>query len=297
MNRRTFLLGTTLTTGSLFFKSALANFSRKYDLITVKGSDPGKMLEQGVYALGGLERFSISRKKILLKPDIGWNRAPGQGATTNPDLVNRLIRMCYQAGARSVSVVDHTHDEWTKCYKNSGIERAAKDAGAKIYPGNEKSLYLPATIPQAKKLKQVLVHRQLLESDLLMNVPVLKKDPQTNISGCIRNLTGLIWDWEKMTQLGIDHCIVDFLYFKKPVLNIVDAFRVITGNPSGASSDDPSLLQTLILSPDIVAADTSAAILLGINPLDIKHLVLASKNGFGSMSPSPEKTKYLLSSD
>ena len=44
-----------------------------------------------------------------------------------------------------------------------------------------------------------------------------------------------------------------------PVLNIVDAYRIMTQNgPKGKSLDDVQLAQALFISPDIVAVDTAA---------------------------------------
>ena len=42
-------------------------------------------------ALGGLGRFVKKGKTVLVKPNIGWDKTPGEGATTNPDLVGRIV--------------------------------------------------------------------------------------------------------------------------------------------------------------------------------------------------------------
>ena len=294
MRRRQFIQNSAIVSCGLFAFPTIASGIQETDLVTLKGGQPTQMLEKGLGALGGLQRFIKKGQKVLIKPDIGWDRNPEQGATTNPELLGRLVEMCYEADAREVHVVDHTHDNWTKCYKNSGIERAAKDANAKIFPGNMDFLYQQADIPKAKKLKQVWVHQEIFNTDIIINVPVLKADDKTFISGSIRNLMGLIWNWDDIDQLGMDQCLVDFLHLKKPVLNIIDAFRVITKNgPVGNSPEDVSLFKSLILSPDIVAADSAAATLLNIDPSTINHLALANKSGFGDIKINESKIKNI----
>ncbi len=113
-------------------------------------------------------------QKVLIKPNIGWDVIPELAANTNPLLVKRIIEHCFKAGAKEVYVFDHTCDNWVNCYSNSGIEKAAKSAGAKVVPGNSESYYHEIEIPGGIKLQKAKVHQLLLETDVFINVPVLK---------------------------------------------------------------------------------------------------------------------------
>ena len=66
-------------------------------------------------------------------------------------LVKRIIEHCFKAGAKEVYVFDHTCDNWVNCYRNSGIEKAAKSAGAKVVPANSESYYQEIEIPGRNK--------------------------------------------------------------------------------------------------------------------------------------------------
>ena len=79
---------------------------------------------------------------------------PELAANTNPLLVKRIIEHCFKAGAKEVYVFDHTCDNWVNYYKNSGIEKAAKSAGAKVVPGNSENYYQEIEIPGGVKLKK-----------------------------------------------------------------------------------------------------------------------------------------------
>ena len=107
-----------------------------YDLVAIKGGEPEVMFDQAIKALGGMQSFVQKGQKVLLKPNIGWDVVPERAGNTNPKLVQRVIEHCYEAGAKQVYVFDNTCDQWDRCYSHSGIEKAVKDAGGTIVPGN-----------------------------------------------------------------------------------------------------------------------------------------------------------------
>jgi len=110
--------------------------SAKYDMVAVMGGSPEAMFDLGIQELGGIGAFITKGQKVLIKPNIGWDVIPELAANTNPLLVKRIIEHCFKAGAKEVYVFDHTIDNWVNTYRNSGIEKAAKSAGAKVLPGN-----------------------------------------------------------------------------------------------------------------------------------------------------------------
>jgi hypothetical protein len=108
----------------------------KYDMVAVMGGNPDAMFDLGIQEFGGIGTFVQKGQKVLIKPNIGWDVIPELAANTNPLLVKRIIEHCFKAGAKEVYVFDHTCDNWVNTYKNSGIEKIAKSAGAKVVPGN-----------------------------------------------------------------------------------------------------------------------------------------------------------------
>ena len=95
------------------------------DLVMVKGGAPAQMFDAGIRALGGMGRFVKKGQTVLVKPNIGWNKSPTEGATTNPELVGRIVQAAYGAGAKKVCVFDHAAESTSKeCYRRSGIEKS-----------------------------------------------------------------------------------------------------------------------------------------------------------------------------
>ena len=98
------------------------------DLAAIMNGEPAAMLEAAMKELGGIARFIKKGDKIVIKPNIGWDRTPELAGNTNPDLITALIKMCQEAGAAEIKVFDHTCDNWSRCYDHSGIEAAVKKA-------------------------------------------------------------------------------------------------------------------------------------------------------------------------
>ena len=278
--------GAALSLGkfSSLFPSDGFFYSTDYQLAAIKGAEPGKMFDEAIKAFGGMKKFIKPGQSVVVKPNIGWDTVPERGGCTNPLLVNRIIEHCFDAGAKNVYVFDHTCDNWRKAYSNSEIEKAAKDAKAKVVSGENESYYQDISIKHAKILKNAKVHELILESDVFINVPVLKHHSSTDLTIGMKNLMGIVWDRGYWHQNDLNQCIADFATFRKPDLTVVDAYNVIKRNgPRGVSKDDVITMKSLIVSTDVVAADAAAAKLFGKNPSDIDHIRIADAMKVGTM--------------
>ena len=254
------------------------------DLVAVKGGEPGVMFERGIAEIGGMSRFVKSGDVVVVKPNIGWDTPPERAADTNPLLVGKIVEHCVNAGAKEVLVFDNTCDEWTRCYKNSGIEEAVKEAGGKMVTGKDKKMYKPVEINQGKSLKETTVHQLILEADVFINVPVLKNHGGATMSLTMKNLMGVVWDRGWWHKHDLHQCIADFATYRKPDLNIIDGYNVMKRNgPRGVSVADVVNMKYQILSTDMVAADTAATKIFGVDTAKVKHIALAEEHGVGTM--------------
>jgi len=253
-------------------------------LVAVRDGDRATMLDKALAELGGIQAFVKPGQTVVIKPNIGWNAPPERAANTHPALVARLTALCLSAGAKSVSVFDNTCDQWQLTYENSGIEKAAKDAGATIINGKDQTLYREVDIPHGVKLKIAKVHSLVLDSDVFINVPVLKHHQATLMTGAMKNLMGIVWDRGIWHRTDLHQCIADLLTLRKPALNIIDAYHpMIRNGPRGVSVEDVVEMRTLLASTDIVAIDAAAAKLLGHAPATITHVKIAHEMKLGRM--------------
>lgn len=255
------------------------------DLVAVMKGKPEELFDEAIQAIGGISRFVKKGQTAVIKPNIAWDRGPDTGANTNPLLVKRIVEHCRNAGAKKIYVFDHSIDNGPDCYKHSGIEEAASNAGALVVPGNHEKYYQQVSIPKAKKLKKTKVHELILESDVYINLPVLKHHSYTTLTLAMKNQMGVVWDRMEYHNTDLHRCISDFCHFKIPDLNIMDAYRVTMRNgPQRAGKDDLAVMKTLLISTDIVAIDAAASKLFGKEPRMIRHVLYGNEDEIGNMN-------------
>jgi len=276
-----------LTTASLALgkiPNLLARTPQKFDLVAIKGGEPDFMFDKAINSIGGIKSFVKKGNTVVVKPNIGWDVEPERAANTNPALVKRITEHCFEAGAKDVYVFDHTCDDWNSCYSNSGIERAVKDAGGKIVPGNSERYFQEVDVSGGERLKKAKVHELILESDVFINVPILKSHSSAELTMSMKNLMGIVWDRRYWHRNDLHQCIADFTSFRKPDLNVIDAYYVMKKNgPRGVSKADVVTMKSQIISPDIVAADAAGAKLFGLKPEDIDYIEIANKMKLGEI--------------
>ena len=260
-----------------------------FDLIALKGGKgPDELFRKGIIDLGGMNRFVKKGQSVLIKPNIGWDRSPEYGANTDPALIGAIVKECLTAGASEVYVFDHTCDSWQNCYKNSRIEEYANNSGAKTVPANSQDYYEKVQIPRGKILKEALVHKLFIHSDVVINVPVLKHHSSTGITASMKNLMGVVWDRSEWHRKDLHQCIADFSTYRRPDLCILDGYRVLVKNgPRGYSASDSVKYEYLFMSTDPVAIDSAGAAVLGQTGAvskkaeDVRYIKLAREYGLG----------------
>lgn len=286
MRRRHFLRTSTAALPFLLLpRKSQAQDEKTPDLVAVRNGEPAAMFDRAMEALGGMSRFVPKDSTVVVKPNIGWVRAPETGANTNPALVKRVVEACFEAGAKKVYVFDHTVGEkMEECYSQSQIGPASKEAGAILAVGSSQKYYQRTEIAGASRLKETDIHELLLEDNVLINVPVLKHHGGAKATIAMKNLMGCVWDRQAYHKQGLHECIADFCLFRKPALNIVDAYRVTMNNgPQRARPEDVVLRKMLIASADIVAADAAAVRLLNPASQGAEHIELGHRKKIGTM--------------
>lgn len=265
-----------------------ANAAPTPDLVAVMGGEPEVMFRKAIAELGGMGRYVKKGQKVVVKPNIGWDKTPELAGNTNPKLVTEIIKQCLAAGASEVVVFDHTCDDWKKCYTNSGIEAAAKAAGAKVMPAHEESYYKTVSLPQGLSLKTTKIHNAIIDCDVWINVPILKNHGGAKMTISMKNYMGIVWDRGFFHQNNLQQCIADVCtYPKRPVLNVVDAYRVMKSNgPRGKSASDVVNPKGMFVSSNIVAVDTAATAFFNqITPMplsDVGHISGGEKLKLGT---------------
>jgi uncharacterized protein (DUF362 family) len=240
-----------------------------------------KATEQALAGLGGLKRFVTRGSVVWVKPNIGWDRTPEQAANTNPDVVATIIRLCFEAGAKTVKVGDNPCDKAPKTYETSGIAAAAKAAGAEVVfldPSRARD-----TAIGGERVKSIPIFPAIMESDLVINVPVAKHHRLAELTLCMKNYMGVI-DKRNLFHQDITTCVADLTRFLKPQICVLDCLRILkTHGPKGGNLEDVGTPMTVAAGVDIVALDAFGAEIMGRKPQDIASIVKGEKYGLGKI--------------
>lgn len=257
-------------------------------LAVVTRGTPEALTRRALEALGGLQRFVSPGARVVIKPNIGWDRTPEQGANTHPAVVATLVEMALAAGARRVAVMDHTCNDARRCYARSGIEAAAKAAGADV-------LHLPdgrgtTMSVGGEVVGEWPVHREVIEADVLINVPAAKHHSLCLASLGMKNWLGAVDGRRNQLHQQIHHASVDLAAFFEPALTVMDATRLLLRNgPQGGNLDDVRETRTIIAGTDPVAIDARGGALLELTAADLPHLAMAEARGLGHAALPPSE--------
>jgi uncharacterized protein (DUF362 family) len=227
-----------------------------------------------------LRTLSLAAAKIFLKPNLVTDHASSTGATTTPDLVAGVIEFLQDHGAADITVAEGS---WTGCpteraFRACGYFELARRYGVKLVDLKKD----PWRKVAAGDL-ELKICRRALETDLFVNLPVLKGHCQTGMTCALKNLKGCIPDEEKRRfhALGLHRPIALLASVLPTHLTLVDA---LCGDLLFEEGGTPVRLDRLILGRDPVLVDSYGASLMGFAPSQVEHLRMAAKLGVGSMA-------------
>ncbi len=295
MTRRKFLK--TTAAGIVLGLAGRPSFSiarEEVDLAVISG-DPVAATKKALEALGGISRFVKRGQRVVLKPNMSFTRTPEFGATTHPQVVATVAQACMEAGAQQVLVLDHTLHRAELCLERTGIREACKDiTGVHVLTLQERKFFREIKIPQGKVLERVEVMKEVLDSPVLINIPVAKSHSATGVSMGIKGLMGLIWDREIFhSQVNMNQALADLATVIKPQLTILDATRALTsGGPGGPGEvRKPNLI---IAGIDPVAVDSYGVSVVPwygqtFKGRQVEHLQIAHQRGLGKIDIGQSK--------
>jgi uncharacterized protein (DUF362 family) len=252
------------------------------DLVVARSGDPEAMVRRAIAALGGMERFVPAGSNVIVKPNICVAYHTYEyAATTNPWVVGALVKLCLEAGARSVRVMDYPFGgSAEEAYEVSGIAEQVKAAGGEMVV-MPRLKFVSMDIPQAVSLKKSDVYDDALKADVLIDVPIAKDHSLARLTLGMKNLMGLI-GYREAVHGDMGERLADLTGLFRPQLTVVDAVRMLMANgPTGGNLNDVKQMDTIIASPDIVAADSYAATLFDMQPEELSYILAGTKRGLG----------------
>jgi uncharacterized protein (DUF362 family) len=285
MRRREFVeamgAGTLALSGSSLFGTAPATV--RPDLVIAHGLKIPAVVRAALDGIGGIKRFIAKGDVVVIKPNIGWDRTPEQGANTHPQVVATLVTLCFEAGAKKVKVFDRTCNDPRRCYVQSGIELAAKAAGAEVTHIDDRK-FREVAIAGGVAFKSWPLYTEALDADKLINVPVAKHHSLSKVTLGMKNMMGIMGGNRGQVHQRLNDALVDVATVVKPVLTLIDATRILTAHgPQGGNLADVKRLDLVAAGTDPVAMDAWGATLFGLTGADLAYVVKGAERGLGVM--------------
>lgn len=292
MDRRQFILKGLLFSAALGYGTPLG-FPRRARaaagplLGVAHGPDYKKIVAGAIGELGGMKHFVRRGDKVVIKPNIGWDRKVEQGANTHPLVVRGLIELSLDAGASQILIFDRTCNEKRRCYVSSGIsEMVAKLGESRVKLNHmDDRKFVEMDIPKGESLTRWEIYKEVVDADCYINVPVAKHHGLSRLTLGLKNSMGVIGGNRGRLHHDLGQRLADLATLVRPRLTVIDATRMLMRNgPQGGRVSDVKIMDTVVASADPVAADAYATTLFGLSPDVIGSTVAASKMGLGEMS-------------
>jgi uncharacterized protein (DUF362 family) len=247
------------------------------------GDNPEALVRAAVAAIGGMARFVPAGSNVIIKPNICTsNRAYDGAATTNPWVVGALVKMCFEAGAGRVRVFDFPFNGNNPTnYRTSGIADPVLAAGGELET-LDWNKFTPTSLPHARSLGSAAFYSEVIDADVVINVPIAKHHGSAGLTLGMKNLMGVVSD-RGAIHVNLHPRIADLADYVRPELTVIDAVRILIANgPISYSAGDVRKMNTVIASADIVAADAYATRLFGwTNPNRLGYVRIGNEIGLG----------------
>ena len=230
------------------------------DVAVGRGDTVEQRLHKALDAMGGLTHYVQPGDIVLVKPNVAFDRSPNLGATSNPEIIEQLVRMLLvDCRAQEVRVADNPIESPADCFAKSGVAEATEAGGGRVYLPDSNAFKMLHT-PGATLIEDWwFFHRPLTNVDKVIGVAPVKDHNLCSASIGIKNWYGLLGGRRNPFHQDIHEIVSDLSLMIRPTLTIVDGSHVLMRN--GPTGGDPSNVKpgnTVVAGVDPVAIDAWA---------------------------------------
>ncbi len=221
--------------------------------------------------------------RVLIKVNFITTKTWDTGATTDPVVVEAIIQRL-QDLSKEVIVVesDATTTNATKAFHATGMDEMCERNGVEWINLRHDKDRVKLPVPGWSALKKITVPRIVTESGIV-SAAKMKTHMETGVTLGMKNLFGLLPDKfkGKFHVKGMHKVVADIITVINPHLTVIDGFVAMEGRgPVGGS---PVQMETIVAGRDVVAVDATASRLMGIDPHEIGHIMMAHERGLGEV--------------
>lgn len=230
--------------------------------------------------LGGMNAFVKRGDRVVLKPNLVMGFSPERAVTTHPAVFAAAAELALDCGARVAAGDSPGAGSCRAAAAKSGLAEVAERLGVELLEFTRAECF-----SEKRTFKKLRLARELLEADVVVNLPKLKTHGQMFMTMAVKNLFGSVVGPEKFQwhyRAGRDTATFATMLYEicravNPALTIVDAIVAMDGN--GPSSGTPNPLGFLAAGADPCAVDAALLDLLGLPREKLPTLQAAARAG------------------
>jgi len=220
---------------------------------------------------------------VFVKPNFTFPRYK-EGVTANPKLIRCLLEI---VKGRSSSVIVGESDGGNHSFKTEDAFRGhqmyeiCKEIGVELVNlSNLPSEFVECEI-QSKKVKVQLPKMLLEKIDCFISVPVLKVHVMTGVSLGLKNLWGCYpYTMRCLHHQNLDRKLALMARLLNPKITVIDGLYALDGH--GPMFGNPLKMDLILMSDNVVVADTLGSVVMGVPLKKAKHITIAEKEGIGT---------------
>jgi len=222
------------------------------------------------------------KSKIFIKPNLSHPEYL-PGVVTSPELMRQIVGLL-RDGNNEVVVGESNgfnYPCWT-AFDKTGTEAAVKAAGGTVINLSEDKV-VEVKFQGNTPLKHLFLPKTILESDAVVDLPLMKTHEFMTYSGAIKNLFGCVPSNKRIYL----HPYLPEVFYRlytlfKPQLTIMDARTGIEGN--GPTKGSPVKMNLMLTGNDALATDIVATKVMKLNWKETYLSYIAQKTGFSEES-------------
>jgi len=285
------------------YPTILARETPVVGITRVRDGDVPRAVEEAIDLLGGIDRVTAGKERIMLKPNLV---AESPTMTTKPEVIRTLAAMMKGAGkevtigegsaagvgfnvldgvqyrTRSREILDPMQSYVFDQLGYTDLARSLHVPLVNLHSGDLAEVELP----NGYVFDRITLHRSLTDIDMLVSVPMMKTHVLATVTLGMKNVIGLYpgtvyysvrsWLHEHAAQghsPGVAYEIVDMVRVNKMGLTVIDASQAMEGD--GPSEGDIVDMGLIVAGTDPLATDMVGAALMGIAPAEVPTFVAA----------------------
>jgi len=265
--------------------------------IVKAGEDVELAIRKAISLAGGLDEIVTRGSTVLVKPNVSSCERSGSGKVTDARVTEAVTKIVLEKRPKSVVIGEGSAvgydfpdlQDTMKALEESGTKEVAEKLGVRLVDLNA-DRHREVEVPNPLIMKSVKIAETVLDSDVIISVPVMKTHIRTGVTLSLKNMKGSMPGAEKKKthRLGLELAIADLISVVRPHFAVVDGLVGMEG--LWEYPDDCIPMGLVGAGRDPVAVDSIFAQVMGVRPTDIMHLVYCHKKGLGETNPEGIET-------